>query len=104
LALLSGWFRGLWLLVPLIVIKVLAVLGVSVVSYVGITALLDSLQAFAISQLAALPAALISLLNLGGFRQALSMIISAYFVRAALDGVSAWGSIARFRLTAPPGP
>ncbi len=77
---------GTWLaamMAPLVA-RVLMALGFSVVSIVGVTAVLSQLKGMFIAQASALPAAGLQLALLGGFGTAAGIIFGAVTTRMAL--------------------
>jgi hypothetical protein len=96
----SALLSGLALAAVPIALRVLAGVGVGVVVYQGVNALLDSVVYQVSAGLAGLPASGLAILQLLGFQTALSIILSAVAVRLTLLGVSALTgslSVTRFR-------
>lgn len=80
---------GLWFasLIPGFTKKVLAALGMSVVSITGLQVIWGSMQDQIMSNIGALPSATMGLLGLAGFGQALSYILGAVAARIALSAL-----------------
>ncbi len=75
-----------WLLtlVGPLVIRVIAALGFTAVTYTGVTALINQLVTTAQSNWSAMPAAVLQLCTLSGIPQVLGMIFGAYMARVAM--------------------
>lgn len=68
--------------------RVLIGLGISAVTYTGLSASLDWLRDSAVVQLLALPPAVLGVLSIMKVGSALSVIMSATAVKLTLDGIS----------------
>lgn len=75
--------------------QVLIALGISVVTYTGVSAVLDTLKADALAAFSGLPADLVGLLAYLKVGVAMSIITSAVAVRLTLSGLT--GAVKRFR-------
>ena len=75
-----------WLLtlVGPLVIRVIAALGFTAVTYTGVTALINQLVSTAQQNWSAMPTAVLQLLTLSGIPQVLGMIFGAYMARVAM--------------------
>lgn len=78
-----------------IVARVLVALGINFVSFVGVYALASQVDSWMSGQLGTVEADMLGVLNLCGFTQALSLIVSAWFARFALKGLTATGSLTK---------
>jgi len=67
-----------------IVIRVIAALGFTAVSYTGVTALVGQLVATAQSNWSAVPTSVLQLATLSGIPQVLGMLFGAYMARVAM--------------------
>ena len=68
--------------------RVLIGLGISVVTYTGLSASIDFLKTSAVSQLGALPAQVLAILSIMKVGQSMSVIMSATAVKLTLDGLT----------------
>jgi hypothetical protein len=75
--------------------QVLISLGISVITYTGVDAVLGKLKSDAISSILGLPPDMVSLLSYMKIGVAISIVTSAVAVRLGLSGMS--GAIKRFR-------
>lgn len=75
-----------WLLtlVGPLVVRIIAALGFTAVTYTGVTALISQLVATAQTNWAAMPTAVLQLLTLSAIPQVLGMIFGAYMARVAM--------------------
>lgn len=76
--------------------RVLVSLGLSVITYVGVDAVLDKLKLNALEAFQGMPGELVSLLSYMKVGVAMSIITSAVAVRLGLSGLS--GAVKRFRM------
>lgn len=67
--------------------KVLAALGIGVISYAGISTLTDSLFAYVESNMAGIPYAVIQFIAMFKMMTAVNMICSAYVGKFAIEGI-----------------
>jgi hypothetical protein len=74
--------------------RVLIALGISYVAYTGISTALDALKAQIISEVAGMPATVLTVLSLLKFDVAISILFSAYAARMVLKGLSS-GAVTR---------
>ena len=65
-------------------VRVLSVLGMSVVTFAGVSELVNQLIASAVGSWATLPAAVLGLASLSGIPEALGMVCGAMVARATL--------------------
>ena len=79
--------------VPLIVQKVLALLGIGLVTYVGSDFLLTKISDLIYSQLNGLSSDAVALLNLGGFDTALQILLASYSITLTINKLKAGSSI-----------
>jgi hypothetical protein len=79
-----------WVLSALgpLVIRAIAAAGFTMVTFAGVTALLQQLVSDAQARWSAIPSAILQLATLAGVPQVLGMLVGAYMARAAL-----WASI-----------
>lgn len=75
--------------------QVLISLGISVVTYTGVSSVLDTLKSNALSAFSGLPADMVSLLAYLKVGVSMSIITSAVAVRMTLSGMT--GAVKRFR-------
>ena len=75
-------------LVGTLVGRVMVALGLSVVTYTGISASLDAIKAQAIASFGALPAETMSIISLLKVGQCISIVSSAIAVRLLLNGLT----------------
>lgn len=68
--------------------RVLIALGISVITYTGITVTLDALKAQAISAFSGLPPEVFGLLGILRVGQCISIVTSAIAVKLLLDGLT----------------
>jgi len=68
--------------------RVMIGLGISVVTYTGLSASIDYLKTSAIAQLGALPAQVLSIMSIMKVGSSLSIIMSATAVKLTLDGLT----------------
>lgn len=68
--------------------RILIALGISVVTYTGITVTLDLLKGQAISSFGALPAEVFSILGILKVGQCISIITSAIAAKLVIDGLT----------------
>lgn len=75
-----------WLLtlVGPLVVRIVAALGFTAVTYTGVTALINQLVTTAQSNWSAMPTAVLQLCTLSGIPQVLGMIFGAYMSRVAM--------------------
>ncbi len=75
-----------WILAALgpFLIRAVAALGFTAVSYAGVTTLVEQLVAMAQSNWAAMPSAVLQLCALSGIPQVMGMIFGAYMARIAM--------------------
>lgn len=89
---LVAWIASLWgglmRIAPSLVGQVLIALGVSVVTYSGVSTSIAWLKAQALNSINGLPADLVSLLAYLGVGQCISIIFSAMVVRMTLSGIA----------------
>lgn len=102
-ALAMALAASLWHILPALAVRVLVGLGVGAAVFTGMGALFDSVKGAIASQLGAMPADMLSILDMGGILDALSMIVSAYAITLALAGLNASGALSRWRWTPPIG-
>lgn len=76
--------------------RVMIALGISVVTFTGISSSFTFLKTAALSSLSGLPSQLVSLMSYLGIGQAISIIFSAILARAALSGLGPTGSIKKW--------
>lgn len=78
--------------------QVLIALGVSVITYTGVSTSLGWLKSQALTAIQGLPADMVSMLAYIGVGESISIITSAFVARLALDGLVAagGGTIKRF--------
>ena len=82
------WVTFLIGMVGPMVLRVLATLGMSVVTFTGVTAIVGTLVSQAQSSWAGLPAAVLGLGSLAGLPQALGIVCGAFTARATLWAVT----------------
>ncbi len=100
--LVSNWFLLLTLLGPL-VWKIIALIGFSSVTYLGVSSLTDSLLALLQSQTSVLPSHVFAIMGLMKLDVGFKMITSAGLVKLTLLGWNALGATAtRMRWTGLP--
>lgn len=75
-------------LVGTLVGRVLIALGISVVTYTGITATLDALKAQALSEFAGLPPDVFGILGILKVGQCISIVTSAIAAKLVIDGLT----------------
>lgn len=75
---------------PGIIRTILTLLGISFVTYTGVTAAFDSLINFVASSFAGLPATAVQIVAITRIDVAISMILSAYVAAATLSGLTRW--------------
>lgn len=80
-----------------ILTRILVALGVSMVTYTGISASASAVVSSMQTNLAALPAAVLSLLALAHVGQAFNVVISAQAAALAIRGISAGAGYAKVR-------
>jgi hypothetical protein len=68
--------------------RVLIGLGISVITYTGLSASIDFLKDSAVAQLGALPAQVLSIMSIMKVGSSISIIMSATAVKLTLDGVT----------------
>lgn len=75
-----------WLLtlVGPLVVRVIAALGFTAVTYTGVTALINQLVSTAQSNWSSMPTAVLQLCALSGIPQVLGMVFGAYMARVAM--------------------
>jgi hypothetical protein len=75
-----------WLLTAIgpLVVRVVAALGFTAVTYSGVTLIVTNLVTFAQSSWAALPVAVLQLATLSGIPQVMGMIFGAYLARVSM--------------------
>jgi len=75
-----------WLLtlVGPLVVRIIAALGFTAVTYSGVTSLVDQLVQTAQQNWSSMPVAVLQLLTLSGIPQVLGMIFGAYMARVAM--------------------
>lgn len=75
-----------WLLtlVGPLVVRIVAALGFTAVTYTGVTALINQLVTTAQNNWSAMPTAVLQLCTLSGIPQVLGMIFGAYMARVAM--------------------
>lgn len=78
------WFSFLLASVGPLAIRVLSVLGMSVVTFTGVTELVQTLITSAQSSWGALPGAVLGLASLAGMPEALGMVLGAMVARTTL--------------------
>lgn len=78
------WFAFLLQAVGPLAIRVLSVLGMSVVTFTGVVEAVNQMIASATASWAALPAAVLGLASLAGVPEALGMVFGAVVARATL--------------------
>lgn len=83
--LIYGLIASLITLVPAFVAKILIALGVGVVSYVGMNALLGRLTSIALGQMGSISGDIGVFLNIAGVDVLFSMLLSALSMRVALQ-------------------
>ena len=82
------WVTFLIGMVGPMVLRVLATLGMSVVTFTGVTAIVGTLVSQAQASWAGLPSAVLGLGSLAGLPQALGIICGAFAARASLWAVT----------------
>ena len=93
----AGLLAGLAAGIGPLVIKALGAIGVGVVTYVGVSALLDEAYTIITANLTGGPfPQLIAVLGVMQIDTAITMIFSAFAVRMTLKGVGATGAISKF--------
>lgn len=89
---LVAWIASLWgglmRIAPSLVGQVLISLGISVVTYSGVSTSITWLKTQALTSINGLPADLVSLLSYLGVGQCISIIFSAMAVRMTLSGIA----------------
>jgi len=70
-----------------LIARLVIALGIGVVTYIGVSAGMDTLQAMVVSELGGLPAHLIQALGLLRFDDAITLVFSAIAARVALASV-----------------
>ncbi|MGE0581718.1 MAG: DUF2523 domain-containing protein [Steroidobacteraceae bacterium] len=75
--------------------------GVTAVTYVGVTAALDTVEARMVSAFAGLPADVWAVVTITKFPQACSLVLSAIVGRTVLNGLTAAGSIRKLQVNGP---
>lgn len=75
---------------PGLITSVLKLLGISAITYVGITAASDSLLNYAQSQLAGLPSQALQIFGILRLDVAMAMLLSAHVARITLSGLTSW--------------
>jgi len=76
--------------------RVLVGLGISAITYTGLSTTLTWLQTESITALSGLPSTILGMIALMKVGQCISMIFSAVAVRMVLDGLTAGGSVTRW--------
>lgn len=71
--------------VPLIVQKVIGLLGIGLVTYVGADFLLERISSVIYSQMDGLSSDAVALLNLGGFDVALQILLASYSITLTIN-------------------
>ncbi|GLR12897.1 hypothetical protein GCM10007907_16870 [Chitinimonas prasina] len=82
-----------------IVGRILIALGVSFVTYTGVSIAFDSAKSYVYQQLSGLPAEMLALAGLAGLGKAIGIIFAAFAARLALNGVNKAGNLIQARLT-----
>lgn len=85
---LASLLGGLISIVGSMVPRVLVALGISVVTYTGLSATLGFVKSQMLASLAGLPAELVSLLAFMGVGQFINIITSALLARMVLNGLT----------------
>jgi hypothetical protein len=70
--------------------RVFIALGLSVVTYTGLSLILDQITGYVISSIGGLPAAGAQLAALFGFQQLVGIILAAIATRLAMTQLTAW--------------
>lgn len=86
---------AVWLfaiIVPLVK-KVLAALGIGIISYGALTVLFSQVQSSVISSYGAMGTATLQILALGGVTQSVGIILSAISVRVAMIAIGHFGRV-----------
>lgn len=76
-----------------IVKQVLAALGIGLISYAALTALVDALIVHVQTSYSAIPTAVAQLLDLAGFGSALGIILGAIAARATYAAITRFGKL-----------
>lgn len=97
--LLAGAF-SLSLIVPLVV-KLLLALGISFVTYTGLTIAFDQAETFVLLNLGGLPADMYAILDIAGLPDGLAIIFSALTASVAVK--TTLGAFTKMRMTTPTG-
>lgn len=87
-----------WSLVPL-GWKLLRGLGFTAFTYMGVKVLLDQAKSYFFSNMGSMPSAWVQVLGLLQIDVAISILFSAYIVRAVLSGMDSGGSKSGMRWT-----
>lgn len=85
---IAALLGGLLNIAASLVGRVLIALGLSVVTYTGVSASISWLQSGAISYFGGLPASVLGMLALLKVGECISMVVSAITVRLTLDGLA----------------
>lgn len=76
--------------------RVLIALGISVVTFGGLSTTLDWVKGQVVSALQGLPAEMVQLLSYAGVGQFISIVASAFAARLLLNGLSEGGNIKKW--------
>lgn len=87
------FLRGLWLLLPQLVMHLLVAIGVGTATYLGVGALFDFALGEIQTKFAAMPVQAIQLLNVCGVDNYISILFSAMTIRLTLTGLTAAGAL-----------
>lgn len=86
------------LLIEPIVARVLGAIGFGLVSYQGLSYVMEQIESAISSQIGSLAGDIVAILGLLGFGQVLTVTLSAMMVRALLSGMNSAGSVVRSSL------
>lgn len=92
-----------WTFLQVLVTRLLVVLGVAGVSYVGFSGLMSYIVTRVTSQLSGLPADMVAILHIAQVDKGLSVVLSAVVARLTLAGLSAAGAIKKMQWRGPGG-
>lgn len=75
--------------------RVFVALGLSAVSYVGVLTLFNAVDGWISSELGQVSSSMMAVLNMAGFTNAVSVVVSAWFTRLTMKGLTAAGALTK---------
>jgi hypothetical protein len=101
LALLGGFVSRT--VITAMLVRAVVALGISAVTYTGITLGLTSLETHIQSSMSGLPANVLGFLTMCAVPRAFSVVLSAYTAALTLKGLTAAGAVTKVGISSAPG-